>query len=147
MSLITRLKDARQAAGLTQGEADERAGLSVSAVQKIEQGIHDPRSETLGKLAEAYMTTCAQLLEDALPGDPDIYLVEPREGTEWDRWRASLGPSLMLQLPIELAPLLRGTDADVWVSGETLAWCRATPKWIGGKRSPLVIRAKAKVVG
>lgn len=137
---------ARHAAGLRQSDASEFSGLCISSIQKIEQGLQKPRRSTLEKLAAAYDTTCSELLAEARPEDPYLYMVEPREGVEWDRWRASLGPSLMLQLPVDLAPLMRGPDAAVWVSGETLTWCRSTPKWIGGSRSPLIVRAKAKVL-
>lgn len=141
------LRAARHSEGLLQREAAERSGVSASAIAKIEQGVYEPKTTTIQKLASAYNTTCAQLLDQAEPGDPDLYLVEVREeGTEWDRWRASLGPSLMLELPHDLAPLMRGPDAAVWVSGQTLAWAKSTPKWIGGSRSPLVVRARAKVV-
>ena len=48
------LRRSRRAAGLTQGELAERAGLSVRGIADLERGVrHTPRRETLTLLAEA----------------------------------------------------------------------------------------------
>ncbi|MCB9756258.1 MAG: helix-turn-helix transcriptional regulator [Myxococcales bacterium] len=147
-TLAARLRAARTSCGLSRRDAAEASGVSESAIAKIEQGRREPGLGTLGALARAYMTTTIRLLEEAGADDPDLYLVEPRDGIEWERWRASLDASFLAELPADLAPMIHAGDVVpmVWVSGATLAWCRQTPRWISGSRSPLIVRAKAKVM-
>lgn len=56
-----RLRATRRAAGLSQQQLADRAGLSVSAVSKAEQGLTDPRGPTLEALARALGVTEADL--------------------------------------------------------------------------------------
>ena len=49
--LVAHLAQARKAAGLTQAELAERAGLSRMTVQRLEGGNLDPRLSTLQQLA------------------------------------------------------------------------------------------------
>ena len=51
--LVAHLAQARKAAGLTQAELAERAGLSRMTVQRLEGGNLDPRLSTLQQLARA----------------------------------------------------------------------------------------------
>lgn len=53
ISLVQELILARRAAGLTQAELAEKAGLSRMAVQKAESGATDPRLSTLHVMARA----------------------------------------------------------------------------------------------
>lgn len=58
-ALLTRL---RHAAGLSQAELAERAGLSLPAVQKLEYGSRrNPSRDTLAALAEALGVTIDQM--------------------------------------------------------------------------------------
>lgn len=52
-NLPEQLAQARSAAGLTQAQLAERAGLSRMAVQKAESGNTDPRLSTLQVMARA----------------------------------------------------------------------------------------------
>ena len=53
------LRDERRAAGLTQEELAECAGLSVRAVSDLERGIARPRPKTVARLADALQLTGA----------------------------------------------------------------------------------------
>ncbi len=53
MAFHGRLRELREAAGLTQGELAERAGLSIAGVTQLEQGRRKPAWETVQKLAIA----------------------------------------------------------------------------------------------
>lgn len=48
------LKDVRQKLGITQEEAAEKIGISVSLLQKIEQGVKNGNDETKIKVAKFY---------------------------------------------------------------------------------------------
>lgn len=66
-TLGVRLKQAREAAGISQQELASRAGLSMSLVAGIEQGrATDPRLSTLLALAGVLGVK----LEDIVPSDP-----------------------------------------------------------------------------
>jgi putative transcriptional regulator len=51
--LISRLKDARTAAGLTQAELAERVGVSRKTVNTVENGVFVPSTTLALKLARA----------------------------------------------------------------------------------------------
>ena len=64
------LKRLRLAAGMTQQGLAVAAGLSLSIVAQIEQGVNaDPRGSTLGALAGALQTTVDDLLRE--PSDAE----------------------------------------------------------------------------
>lgn len=68
--LSVRVKELREAAGLSQQELATRADLSVSQVAKLEQGAKaDPRTSTLLALAAALDVKPGRLLDD-LPWPP-----------------------------------------------------------------------------
>lgn len=71
--LSGRIKELREAAGLSQQELATRADLSVSQVAKLEQGAKaDPRLSTLLALAGALGVKPGQILDDLpwlLPND------------------------------------------------------------------------------
>ena len=48
-----RVRSARKAAGITQRELGRRAGLDQAVISNLETGKHDPRAETLRRLARA----------------------------------------------------------------------------------------------
>lgn len=57
-----RIKEARKAAKLTQRELAEKLGIKVSTLSGYEVGAHDPKSNTLTKIAEICETTVDYLL-------------------------------------------------------------------------------------
>jgi transcriptional regulator with XRE-family HTH domain len=60
-SFATLLRQYRRAAGLTQEELAERAGLSRAAINTLERGTRrTPRKETLALLAEALALTASE---------------------------------------------------------------------------------------
>ena len=73
MAIRERLRELRQAAGLTQQALAMKAGLSISAVVQIENGtIPDPRISTVRALARGLGVTLDKLgAEDEPPADAD----------------------------------------------------------------------------
>lgn len=63
------LKEARQAAGLTQRKLAEEAGVNMSLIAKLEGGVYNPGNIT----ARSYMGIC-----DALGIDPHDFLPEEK---------------------------------------------------------------------
>ncbi len=76
-SIGQRLKQLREAAGLTQQELAVKAGLSVSNLSQIEQGQkEDPRVSTVLALAKAMGVSVTSLIgEDGVEEKP-----RPRKG-------------------------------------------------------------------
>jgi len=72
MAFHARLKELREAAGLTQGTLAELAGLSKGGVANLEQGIRKPSLETAQKLATALGVSCEAFNE------PTTTVQEPR---------------------------------------------------------------------
>jgi len=70
-----RLKQLREAAGLTQSELAERAGMNRFGVAKLEQGVREPSWATVQVLAEALGVDCAAF--QAKP-QPEAATKEPR---------------------------------------------------------------------
>jgi transcriptional regulator with XRE-family HTH domain len=67
-AISVRLKDLREAAGLSQQEVATRADLSLSLVAKLEHGKKgDPRASTLLALAEALGVKPGAILDDLFP--------------------------------------------------------------------------------
>ncbi len=58
----TRVRAARKVAGITQYELGRRAGLDQAVISNLETGKHDPRAETLRRLAQALNLSLAGLL-------------------------------------------------------------------------------------
>lgn len=63
MNVPVLLRNARAAAGLTQAEADKRAGTAHSALSSYEGGVEVPTAETVARVIGARAT--ADLSEDA----------------------------------------------------------------------------------
>lgn len=74
MAIASRLKQLREAAGLSQHELAARAGLQTAHVAKLEQGVMtDPRWSTIRGLCRALGVLPHQLDDEpieALPGLP-----------------------------------------------------------------------------
>jgi transcriptional regulator with XRE-family HTH domain len=67
MVRVTRLREWRERRALTQRELAEKAGLTLSTVNELDQGIHDARISTLRKLAKALDVEPEDLIEWAEP--------------------------------------------------------------------------------
>jgi transcriptional regulator with XRE-family HTH domain len=62
-----RLKHLREAAGLSQPELAERAGMNRFGVAKLEQGVREPSWATVQALAAALGVTVLEFADDAPP--------------------------------------------------------------------------------
>ncbi len=58
-----RLREWRERRLLTQRELAERVAMSTGQINRIENGIHQPRFSTIRKLAEALEVTPDELIE------------------------------------------------------------------------------------
>jgi transcriptional regulator with XRE-family HTH domain len=71
MSLAEKLRELREAAQLSQQDLAVAAGMSVSIVAKIEQGVNtDPRLNTVKALARALNVSADVLIELDRPEEP-----------------------------------------------------------------------------
>jgi transcriptional regulator with XRE-family HTH domain len=82
-----RLKELREAAGLTQQDVAFRSGLSISIVSQIEQGLKDPRVSTVKALATALGVDAGALIDgqekaEAQPSAPKRSRGRPRARKE-----------------------------------------------------------------
>jgi transcriptional regulator with XRE-family HTH domain len=60
--LTMRLKQLRNARGMTQAVLAQKTKLSLGYVARLEQGRHDPPLSTLAKLAKALKVTVGDLV-------------------------------------------------------------------------------------
>lgn len=83
--VATRLRAVREAAGLTQEQASERAGLMPETISRAESGNRVPTLITLHSLALAYRLELHELLNfgDGLPRFP----LSPVEAGILELWR------------------------------------------------------------
>jgi transcriptional regulator with XRE-family HTH domain len=58
------LRRERRLAGLTQEELAERAGVAVTTISRIEEGVTEPRIPTIRKISQALGLQVRDLLED-----------------------------------------------------------------------------------
>jgi transcriptional regulator with XRE-family HTH domain len=58
------LREGRKAAGLSQEQLGQLAGLHMTEVSRLERATRDPRLETMVKLARALDSDVATLLRD-----------------------------------------------------------------------------------
>src|SRR5579859_1787822 len=80
--IAERLRQAREAAGLSQGQVAKLLGMHRPTITEIEAGRRKVSAEELGALAEAYGVTvqwvaCDQ--DDSLPPEGDGILLAARE--------------------------------------------------------------------
>jgi transcriptional regulator with XRE-family HTH domain len=64
-----KLKELREAAGLSQKALAEATGLHPMALAKLEQGKRGPSWETIQALAKALGVTCMEFTEEALTAE------------------------------------------------------------------------------
>ena len=62
-----RLKELREAAGLTQQQLGERAGMHKLSVAKLEQGLREPSWATVQALADALAVGCEAFRQEPGP--------------------------------------------------------------------------------
>lgn len=74
LSIASNVKHARKLAGLDQVELASRAGISRGGVQWAENPQHEPKIETLRKIASALQTPLAVLLGDDATS-PEAYRI------------------------------------------------------------------------
>lgn len=58
-----RLKHLRNEAGLTQEKLSDKLDMSIDSVSNIERGIHNPRLDTLEKIANVLNISLMDLLD------------------------------------------------------------------------------------
>jgi putative transcriptional regulator len=63
-AFAVRLKALREAAGLSQAQLAERAGLHLGAIFKLEQGRREPTWATVQTLAKALGVTCLAFADE-----------------------------------------------------------------------------------
>ncbi len=63
MVRVTRLREWRERRALTQRELAAKAGMTVSTVNRIENGLQRPRISTVRKLAEALGVAPEELID------------------------------------------------------------------------------------
>lgn len=75
----TRIKEAREAKGLTQEQLAEMVGLSSTHISVIERGVKTPKLETFIEIANALDVTSDSLLLDVLNNSLQITTTELSE--------------------------------------------------------------------
>jgi putative transcriptional regulator len=87
-----RLKELRQAAGLTQRQLADKAGMALGGLNKLEQAVNKPSWETVLALAQALGVDCLAFAEQpsasAAPqgrGRPRPLDVKPKRGPRRQR--------------------------------------------------------------
>lgn len=75
----TRIKEAREAKGLTQEQLAEIVGLSSTHISVIERGVKAPKLETFIEIANALDVTSDSLLLDVLDNSLQITATELSE--------------------------------------------------------------------
>lgn len=75
ISIGSRIREARKAAGLTQKQLAEKCGMFDSALRRIESGKHIPNLVTLEMIAEFLGVTVSQLISEE-PQEQDKHPVK-----------------------------------------------------------------------
>lgn len=91
--MVFRIREAREAAGMTQNELAARLGINNVTLSGYETGKHDPKSETLVKIAKICNTTTDFLLgrEDMKPEVVEfLYISRPSGDESLDELRKQL---------------------------------------------------------
>lgn len=63
-----RLRELREQAGLSRQELAERAGLKMSRIRDLEQGVNIPRWDAVVALSRALGVSCEDFLEEPARG-------------------------------------------------------------------------------
>jgi transcriptional regulator with XRE-family HTH domain len=85
-----RIKEAREAAQLTQAQLAEQLGISYATLSGYETGKHDPKSETLVKIAKICGTSVDFLLGRNKPASDILYISRPSGSETTDELRKRL---------------------------------------------------------
>ena len=99
---MSKVKQARRRAGLSQTELAERAGVAPSTIVVAESGYRQPQGRTLRKLADALDVTVADLLEDEVEAETPPKAParsELPEGSEAGRPSDEKPPPTVVNLP------------------------------------------------
>lgn len=73
MDIIDKIKKARVSMGLTQKDLAEATGISVSAINKYESKLREPKKEQLIKIAKFLKIPLSELIDE----DTEIYTTPP----------------------------------------------------------------------
>jgi transcriptional regulator with XRE-family HTH domain len=73
-----RIKEFRKKAGLTMEETAHRLGITVSQVNRIENGRSSTTTIRLSEFAEVFGCHAADLIDDRLPIDPNLGVDQER---------------------------------------------------------------------
>lgn len=121
--LAPRLRDLRQAAGLTLEGAAQRAGLSAAHLSRLESGLRQPSLPVLLGLARMYGTTVSDLLGETA-GEPEPIVrggdAAPVPAGGWTYWRAGGTGRAMQALRLHIPPgaqraLVRVHPGEEWL--------------------------------
>jgi len=87
-----RLRDLRAELGLSLREVEERGGPSKDVLSPIERGVHKPRAQTLGKIAQVFGISVSELRTRLEADTPKVSTPPSREWAlvasdeEFDGW-------------------------------------------------------------
>ena len=76
--MLMRIKEAREKAGYSQGQLADMLGISYATLSGYEYGKHDPKSETLSRIADLCKTSVDYLL-----GLTDVYESSDEKNRKW----------------------------------------------------------------
>jgi len=60
--MVIRLKDARNKAGMTQRQAAEKSGIPLGTLRRWEQGVNEPDTDSIIRLADLYGVSTDEML-------------------------------------------------------------------------------------
>lgn len=145
MDLATRLRKAREAAGLTQEAAADAIGISSQAIAQWESGKTSPAQHRLRKVAIVYKVPIGWLLAESaptkerteeaeaqapkLPPVPQFVESEADTGSDIDLGGAIAVPpvsSMPKDVPV-LGITVGGSDGDFSLNGNTIDYVRRPP--------------------
>lgn len=69
MEFKERLRQAREAKGITQKQLAKRVGVAVSTIQRAEYGPHEPSAVTLAMIAGELDVSLDELFENGTTGE------------------------------------------------------------------------------
>ena len=82
--MIFRIREAREAAGISQAQLAERLGINATTLSGYETGRHDPKSDTLILIAEICHTSIDFLLNRTTVKTKTLSLEAQRIGRKFD---------------------------------------------------------------